>query len=420
MDLVQQDPGQVDNWELMLLAAVEKISISAPQYSLIEQRYEVLQDILSGSDDPILQDAHIFIQGSICLKTTIKPVQEAKGEMATIDADAVVLLPYARNYSADEVLKSIEKIFSERSRVQSPIVPLRRGIRIEYADESPAFHIDITPAISASIYSDQKGFGNLKVPDRVQGWKASTPKDYSVWLEELSKQQINISMEHRAILKGANYDAIFSEATQDPMPSYDDYTSHNPLRATIKVLKRLRDVWAISTKKTDRRPISAVITTLAAQSYEAVVAASVSRPLRPLQAITMIIDGMPRFIKHDQATNEYLVLNPKDAGENFAEKWNRQGGHEYRQAFYEWHGFVMDALRIGFVQHTSELEFESNFSSLFGLPKAWVSDFIEKTLPSNKTLPGLKKGVTKNTLALGLFSGGTAAQENITAVDRLG
>lgn len=418
MDLIQQDSGQVDNWELMLLAAVEKISISAPQYSLIEQRYEVLQDILSGSDDPILQDAHIFIQGSICLKTTIKPVQEAKGEMATIDADAVVLLPYAHGYSADEVLKSIEKIFSERSRVQSPIVPLRRGIRIEYADENPAFHIDITPAISASTDSDQKGYGNLKVPDREQGWKASTPRDYSVWLEELSNQQITIVMESLTMLKAGN--EMYSNATQDPMPSYDDYTSHNPLRATIKVLKRLRDVWAISTEKTDRRPISAVITTLAAQSYEAVVAASVSKPLRPLQAITMIIEGMPRFIKQDQATGEYFVLNPKDAGENFAEKWNRQGGHEYRQAFYEWHGFVMDALRIGFVQHRSELEFESNFSTRFGLPKAWVSDFIEKTLPSNKTLPGLKKGVTKNTLAIGLFSAGAAAQENITSVDRLG
>ncbi|KOO58676.1 hypothetical protein WH43_07415 [Rheinheimera sp. KL1] len=420
MDLVQQDLGQVDNWELMLLAAIDKISITEPQYSLIEKRYDVLQDILSGSDDPILQDAHIFIQGSICLKTTIKPAPEAKDEMATIDADAVVLLPRARGYSADEVLKSIKKIFSERSRVQSPIVELRRGIRIEYADENPAFHIDVTPAISTSVYCDPKGFGNLQVPDRVQGWKASTPRDYSDWLDELSKQQITIALESRTMMKGDAYDAIFSNVTQDPMPSYDDYTSHNPLRATIKVLKRLRDVWAISTEKTDQRPISAVITTLAALSYEAVVAASVIRPLRPLEAITMIIEGMPKFIKMNQATGEYFVLNPKDAGENFAEKWNRKGGHEYRQAFYEWHGFVMDALRIGLVQHTSELEFESNFSSRFGLPKAWVSDFIEKTLPSNKTLPGLKKGVTKNTLAIGLFSGGTAAQENITSVDRLG
>lgn len=420
MDLVQQDLGQVDNWELMLLEAINKISITEPQYSLIEKRYDVLQEILSGSDDPILQDAHIFIQGSICLKTTIKPVQDAKNEMATIDADAVVLLPHARGYSADEVLKSIKKIFSERSRVQSPIVELRRGIRIEYADENPAFHIDVTPAISASVYCDPKGFGNLLVPDRVQGWKASTPRDYSDWLDELSKQQITIALESRTIMKGEAYDAIFSNVTQDPMPSYDDYTSHNPLRATIKVLKRLRDVWAISTEKTDQRPISAVITTLAALSYEAVVAASVIRPLRPLEAITMIIEGMPNFIKMNQTTDEYFVLNPKDAGENFAEKWNREGGHEYRQAFYEWHGFVMDALSIGFVQHTSELEFESNFSSRFGLPKAWVSDFIEKTLPSNKTLPGLKKGVTKNTLALGLFSGSAAAQENITSVDRLG
>lgn len=37
-----------------------------------------------------------------------------------------------------------------------------------------------------------------------------------------------------------------------------------------------------------------------------------------------IIAYMPQFISRNQ--EGYAVLNPKDVGENFAEKWNRPDG----------------------------------------------------------------------------------------------
>ena len=134
------------SWEFFLLRAARAISLTGPQYEKINGRYAQLQTILSASDDPILQDAHIFPQGSMRLKTTIKPVSDAPADLGTIDADAIVWLPNARGVSADTVLEAIEKRFQEGSRVHEDIQPLRRGVRVVYADQSPGFHIDVTPA----------------------------------------------------------------------------------------------------------------------------------------------------------------------------------------------------------------------------------------------------------------------------------
>ncbi|MBN4742905.1 nucleotidyltransferase, partial [Escherichia coli] len=103
---------------------------------------------------------------------------------------------------------------------------------------------------------------------------------YSNWLQVASKQ--TISLEHLAVAKSQR---AFDAATQDPLPQYEDYLDQDPLRATIKLLKRHRDEWAIRTKNADHRPISAVITTLATHAYLVVAKESQTAPLKPLDAI---------------------------------------------------------------------------------------------------------------------------------------
>ena len=156
-----------DSWQHFLLRAAREISLSEPQYSKINERYSQLQKILSASDNPLLAEAHIFVQGSIRLQTTIKPVSGAFADMNTIDADAIIWLPHAQGVDANEVLEAIEARFKEGSRVQEDIQPLRRGIRIVYADESPGFHIDVTPARAINGNVEENGEGKLEVPDRV-------------------------------------------------------------------------------------------------------------------------------------------------------------------------------------------------------------------------------------------------------------
>ena len=422
MYLTAQDPSQIDSWELLLFKAVNRISLTPSQYQLIDDRYSQLQKILNVADDEILKDAHIFVQGSIELKTTIKPASRAKDDMATVDADAIVWLPYARNASSSEILALLEKRFKEGSRVTTPIERLRRGIRIVYADENPGFHIDVTPARCVRDNYELNGYGCLEVPDRHIGWKCSSPREYSEWLKGVSKKEIKII---KTIEKfAANRSIIADSATQDPMPVYADYVEHNPLRATIKLLKRHRDEWAISSRKEDVRPISAILTTLAAHAYEIVALESQSLAVRPIEAMIKIIAYMPQFISRNQ--EGYAVLNPKDVGENFAEKWNRPDGEgqKYVEAFNSWHIHALESVQIGLNDLGSQIAFEDAVIERLGVSRTFIQELVNETPNRKWTLPGRSANTSLNTLSLsalaGIATASSTSQAQIEPVGRLG
>lgn len=419
MYLSAQDPSQIDSWEILLFKAVNRISLTQSQYEVIEGRYSQLQKILNTADDKILQDAHIFVQGSIELRTTIKPSSKAIDDMATVDADAIVWLPNARGVNSDELLVLLEQRFKEGSRVTTPILPLRRGIRIVYADENPGFHIDVTPARSVADNYEEKGYGALEVPDRLIGWKCSSPREYSEWLKEIASKEIKIIEKFTA-----NRSIIMDSATQDPIPVYGDYIEHNPLRATIKLLKRHRDEWAIASQNEDVRPISVILTTLAARAYEKVAIESHFRSLRPIEAMIKIIAYMPEFIT--QNYEGFAILNPKDVGENFAEKWNRPNGegHGYAAAFFEWHAHALESVQIGFKDLGSQENFENALIERFGVSRSFIQELVRETPDTQWTLPGRRANTSLNSMSLfaltGVSTASTASQENTETVGRLG
>lgn len=421
VDLSTKDSTQVRSWEAMLIEASELLSLTEPQYTLICNRYETLQNILTAAEDPLLHEAHIFVQGSIGLKTAIKPAKNATDDMATVDADAIILLPNAGNASADEILMAIEKRFRDGSRVQTPVQQLRRGIRITYADENPGFHMDITPARLSKGNTDDKGFGYLEVPDRVTGWKASSPRSYSKWLDQIANREIRVVLDHTEF---AQFHRKLAEATQDPLPEYDSYVSGNPLRVAIKLIKRHRDEWAIKTKQQDARPISAILTTLATLAYAEVVEESQHTSIKPIEAILKIVEKMPKFVEFDAAGNAY-VKNPIDSRENFAEKWNRPDGEgtKYRIAFSNWYASARETFAIGFEQLGSISKLEEVVGQSFGIPTSRIQSIID-TFPRNWTLPGLKAGESLNTLSTtALFGAGFSAsksQAETAPVKRLG
>lgn len=405
------------SWEYFLFRAARDISLSEAQYEKINDRYSQLERILNASDNPLLAEAHIFVQGSMRQKTTIKPVSGAPKDLDTIDADAIIWLPHAQEAGAQEVLDAIEERFKAGSRVQEEIKQLRRGIRIIYADENPGFHIDVTPARAINGNSQDKGEGKLEVPDRETGWKASSPIPYSNWLQVASKQ--TIALEHLIVEKSQ---LTFDAATQDPLPQYEDYFNQDPLRATIKLLKRHRDEWAIRTKNTDYRPISAVITTLATHAYLEVAQESQSAPLKPLDAILEIVRRMPAHIEHQE--RGYLVCNPADKDENFAEKWNRPfDGYRYHRAFQEWHENASTSVSLGLESFESAEAFAKAVNESFGMGPTFISA-VNSEIPSNWTMPGRPDGTTKNVVSMGAlfggFSGTASSQEDMKPVGRLG
>lgn len=417
--LINNAQTKRDSWEYLLLRAAHEISLSGPQYDKINDRYSQLQKILSASDEPLLAEAHIFPQGSMRLRTTIKPVSGAPRDLGTIDADAIVWLPHAQGADAQKVLEAIEKRFKEGSRVQEEIQPLRRGVRIVYADDSPGFHIDVTPARAIHGNTKKDGEGKLEVPDRELGWKASSPIPYSDWLQEASRERIALEERHVMFAKSAG---TFDSATQAPLPDYDDYLDQDPLRATIKLLKRQRDEWAIRTGNEPFRPISAVITTLATHAYLDVSKDSKAKPLKPLDVVLEIVRRMPEHIRHKG--NDCLVCNPADDNENFAEKWNRLNeGQRYRKAFDDWHASASSAVAIGLENFNSAHAFSEAMKENFGVGSTFVAA-VSNDIPANWTMPGREEGVTRNSTSLGALIGGQSGTRNsqvaVKPVDRLG
>lgn len=410
------------SWEYFLLRAARDISLPPGLYETIEKRYAVLEGILAAGTDPLLQRVHVFPQGSIRLRTTIKPAPGSTGELATVDADAVIWIEGIDHASAAGVLTAVTDRFQEGVRVEAPIDPLRRGIRIIYGDENPGFHIDITPARNLLGNRSELGHGALQVPDRELGWKASSPIAYSDWLDDASKKSLPIFTMDEALAKSLRV-AMEAEASQEDMPSYNDYADANVLRAAIKLLKRHRDMWAIRNRNTGYRPISAVITTLAAKAYEELAKDSAIYIRDPAEIMLELIEKMPSFIR--PRSGSWQVCNPMDEGENFAEKWNRPHGEgdKYRNAFHTWHAEAKQAFALGLEDLGSSARFQEEVAKAFGTGRTLVEKVVSG-LPADWTLPGLHKGTSRSVVSLAGLSGSAVAsgesQSNVGTVDRLG
>jgi hypothetical protein len=250
------------------------------------------------------------------------------------------------------------------------LVLKNRCVRVQYANE---FHIDITPAIPDGM----QGPENILVADKQSGKaKESNPKDYKVWFDGIC------SME--PLLAYAQFEFAEKYAAAEPLPV--PKFSRPLLQRMVQLMKRHRDQEFQGSKNS---PISAIITTLAAQSYES----HVSGPDFPSQLhfIRAVVAAMPEFIVR-QGSHE-SVPNPANGLENFADKWPAHP--ERREAFYAWHQHVLahfDSI-LSTLGRGKEHFFEA-LSSGYG--KDLVNNSVIKESKERKILLDERKlGVTK-------------------------
>ena len=105
------------------------------------------------------------------------------------------------------------------------------------------------------------------------------------------------------------------------------------LKRSVQLFKRHRDVY-FQNKNNEIKPISIIITTLAAKSYKNCIENRTY--VNELDLLMDILEGMEIFIEiyHFNGKRLYVVPNDTTAGENFAEKWNTDP--RLAEAFYEW------------------------------------------------------------------------------------
>ena len=309
------------------------IEIPDSAYETAEKRYKDLGGWFARPESECSRfDPHVHAQGSFRLGTVIRPLSE--DEAYDLDLSCKLQQGVSKASHTQEQVKMLVGSDVESYRVGRRIEKAKkekhRCWRLEYADHL-SFHIDIVPCIPEEIGSQRliqdaiiktqssdeelaQVIARLTVnitDDRHPGyrilaadWNVSNPEGYARWFESRMRLAKPLLEALKLQLRAANIEEI---------PAFRWKT---PLQRSVQMFKRHRDV--MFAENPHAKPISIIITTLAAQAY---------RGETDLQETTLgLLDRMHGLINHETLR----VPNPVNPEEDFADKWDTPEGRAKR------------------------------------------------------------------------------------------
>lgn len=305
----------------------DSLSISGATYERAVQRYSSLADWFHRDKSSVANlDPAVFPQGSFRLGTVNRPLTEEE----EYDLDLVCRILAVKSDFSQKELKDLigaeVRAYAAANSVKKPVEEKRRCWRLEYAD-NVNFHMDILPAlpddeefirllveagVPASFTNQALAITDNTHPlysSRQSDWPRSNPKGYAHWFE--SRMSVAAAERRRQLVERRLY------ASVDDVPAHEWKT---PLQASVQILKRHRDMNFAS--KPDLKPVSIILTTLAAHAYRGETDLA--------EAFIGIVDRLGTFVRQDQPR----VPNPVHPAEDFADKWLESPRLE--PAFWAW------------------------------------------------------------------------------------
>lgn len=315
-----------------LKALAEELEISETRYDQAYDRYHSLGRWLNRDASTIKQfDPAVYVQGSFAFGTVIKPYTDTE----EYDVDLVCeLKKLSKTQLSQQQLKQLLGVeidaYRRSNNMQKPMDEGRRCWTLNYSDGAQ-FHMDIVPALPNGVGvrrlleqshldaswadtaigitdNDVSNYNYTRITD---DWPKSNPKGYLGWF----KSRMKILLERRK--------AELAKVVHASVEDIPDYRVMTPLQSAIMILKRHRDTM-FADDKTNRKPISIIITTLAGHSYQG--------EEQIADALYSILSNMDRFVYWDG--QKYTIPNPSDTSENFADKWEKFP--ERQKAFFDW------------------------------------------------------------------------------------
>ncbi|MBB2687743.1 UNVERIFIED_ORG: hypothetical protein GGD47_005386 [Rhizobium etli] len=313
--------------EELLEDLAESLQVPPSRYEAAERSYKSVGDWLHRKASSLrLAEPQVYVQGSFRLGTAIRPFAEDED----YDIDLVCELSVSKSQISQAQLKTAlgKEIaaYAEAHGMQPPTEG-RRCWTLAYADGAQ-FHLDTLPAIpdgprqrlllenrgystqwseSAIAITDQDHYAYRQIAD---DWPHSNPKGFCNWFR--SRMSVIFEARRRAL-------ALEARASVEDIP---EYRVRTPLQSAIQILKHHRDRMFVG--RGDEKPISIILTTLAARAYQQEPTIST--------ALLSILRIMANFIENRNGVA--WVTNPTDPAENFADRW--QSHPARRDAFYEW------------------------------------------------------------------------------------
>ena len=301
----------------------ENLDITTTQYEEAKSKYEAVGKWLEDDLSPLKRfRPKISPQGSFRLGTVIKPLFEHE----EYDVDLTCKLHIVKNSITQQLLKKmVGNRLKENENYKRMLGPeKRRCWRLHYAEDTQ-FHLDIVP----SIPDDQiviKLLESKSVPSNIaqhalcitdkETWNydrdfpKSNPEGYAIWFTNQMKQEFEKKKQ------------LLAEGLKMKMDEIPEYKIKTTLQRVVQLLKRHRD---IRYQKDEDKPISIILTTLAAKVY--------NNETDIYEALKNILSKMDSAIEKDIEGN-FQIKNPVNPDENFADKWNKN--ERKAELFFEW------------------------------------------------------------------------------------
>ncbi|WP_052600097.1 nucleotidyltransferase [Aureispira sp. CCB-QB1] len=322
----------------------DEIDIPLSLYKTAEDRYKSVGEWLGRKDSALSKySPHIYPQGSFLIGTVTKPIFEEDG----CDIDLVCCLECSKDDTTWARLKEMVGDELETNGKYKNMLDeeKRRCWTLLYSGKEPIpFHLDILPAIPNEVFIQEDNpfrKNAILITDNVhKRFMTSNPKGYAEWFK--IQMQLQKSFDYN------NHVKLMAKSMGCQIEEVPTYALKTPLQRVIQILKRHRDIEYKDKSEEEReaKPISIIITTLAAKAY-ASIQSFVNDDLYTIAKA--IIDEMPNHIENKKnSQGEYIrwIENPTDRTENFADKWESDIRREY--AFREWLDSVKNTLEKAF------------------------------------------------------------------------
>lgn len=377
------------------------LDVTKTDYDQITNSYKAVGSYLADYPSPLsVYSPQIRPQGSFLFGTAVRPVSED----ADLDIDLVCeLTKKPSNWTQHTTKNAVGDRLKESDRYRKMLDKEgKRCWTLIYADGK--YHMDVLPCIVNEGYTTalerMLASSDLEVSDTTairitentradymtetdsDKWQKSNPFGLAKWFYNIAYRPTNLQR------------TINLKEAIAPVPKY--YENKAPLQRVAQLMKRHRDIMFDGNE--DDKPISIIITTLAARTYDD--ATDLFSALHHIaHNMTSYIEGTP---------GHRVVRNPVNPSENFADRWKPENKKE--EYFYKWVYKLqadVDKLMASAGQGLDKLQ--ALFEELFGekVSKASFKAYGDQILAQRKA--------GKLTAAAGAATLGTAGGTKVAA-----